>query len=475
LDVDSEVARLTKIGVPQKLLDISCQNMLSIKTCCQSLLALQPKLWAAAPVSVAVRTASSYFQKSRNQDQLWKAMTSVSNQGRQRGRAKGLLRYKNLHMGQRLGFGKSRISFPGLTQPVLDKTEKGKRPKKTEISTISDDKYQQYEENIEEIQNRKRAGRGMLGAQTPLERGWTGNSLQGKKFGPPISESIDGANEFRNFDSVLLEQRTLTAMDGTLGRVRTVRMLMAVGNKNGTGGFTLIRTRTGKGPTAIQKAINRAGQRLVTVPLYENRTVYHDFFSNFGRTKIMVLQKPPGHGIVAQRVIKSICELIGIKDLEAIVDSSTSNYLHITKAFFLGLMRQRTHQELANEKRLHLVEFRDENDNFPMVVATPDNGEVRTEDEIPPTEILDFETISFDGQLPFYRKERPIFWTKTDLYKRSLKKKRPFRHHADQRLQMMVDQGRIASHLTDKFPECVQHEGTPREAPEGWLELREKL
>ena len=81
----------------------------------------------------------------------------------------------------------------------------------------------------------------------------------------------------------------------------------------------------------------------------------------------MVKQKPPGHGIVAHRVIKSICEIIGIKDIEAVVDSSTRNYVHITKAFFLGLMRQRTHQELANEKGLYLVEFRDENDNFPLV------------------------------------------------------------------------------------------------------------
>ena len=65
---------------------------------------------------------------------------------------------------------------------------------------------------------------------------------------------------------------------------------------------------------------------------------------------------------------------------------------------------------LANEKRLHLVELRDENDNFPRVVASPDNGRVRVKDEIGHDEILDFETISYDGNLPYFKPEkRPFF------------------------------------------------------------------
>ena len=45
----------------------------------------------------------------------------------------------------------------------------------------------------------------------------------------------------------------------------------------------------------------------------------------------------------------------------------THNKLNILKAFLIGLLRQRTHQELANEKRLHLVEMRAEMGNFPVV------------------------------------------------------------------------------------------------------------
>ena len=59
-----------------------------------------------------------------NAGQLWKAVTSVSNQGRMRGRAKGLMRFKDLHKGQRLGWGKSRILFPGLGQSPIDMKNK---------------------------------------------------------------------------------------------------------------------------------------------------------------------------------------------------------------------------------------------------------------------------------------------------------------------------------------------------------------
>ncbi len=94
--------------------------------------------------------------------------------------------------------------------------------------------------------------------------------------------------------------------------------------------------------------------------------VFHDFFTQFGGVRLFVFQREPGHGIVAHRTIKAACEVIGIKDIEVVLDGST-NYLHIIKAFFLGLMRQRTHQALADEKGLYLVELKEENLLFPKV------------------------------------------------------------------------------------------------------------
>ena len=55
---------------------------------------------------------------------------------------------------------------------------------------------------------------------------------------------------------------------------------------------------------------------------------------------------------------------------------------------------QKTHQEMADEKQLHLVEFRTENLDFPKVVASPQDGKVRTASEIPFDEELDFNMVS---------------------------------------------------------------------------------
>jgi hypothetical protein len=68
---------------------------------------------------------------------LWKTNTSVSSQGRARGRAKGLVRIKNLNRGQKLGFGKSKVAWPGLSAPVMDKNRK-----KAGIGRITDEKFQ---------------------------------------------------------------------------------------------------------------------------------------------------------------------------------------------------------------------------------------------------------------------------------------------------------------------------------------------
>ena len=65
----------------------------------------------------------------------------------------------------------------------------------------------------------------------------------------------------------------------------------------------------------------------------------HDFFSQFGKTKVFVKQKQKGYGLKCHRVIRTCCEAIGIKDLYAKVEGS-DNTLTIVKAFFAGLLRQ---------------------------------------------------------------------------------------------------------------------------------------
>jgi len=213
--------------------------------------------------------------------------------------------------------------------------------------------------------------------------------------------------------------------------------------------------------------VNKAGLRLVYVDRYEDRTVYHDFFTQFGKSRIFVQQQPPGYGIRAHRVIKAICDMCGIKDLYAKCEGSL-NVQHIVKAFMLGLLRQRTHQVLADEKGLHLVEMRHENDYYPRVVASPSNGKVRTKAEIDHNEILDFEMISFEGNQPAWRpgqsggppKVNP--WEHSPSWGKHLRRFYKYRSHPEVRQRMRVEHGpqwgSVRSHLYPKYPECVERD-----------------
>lgn len=86
-----------------------------------------------------------------------------------------------------------------------------------------------------------------------------------------------------------------------------------------------------------------------------------DFFAQCVRSRLYVRRMPEGTGLSGHRVVISICQMIGIKDLHCKVEGNTRNYLAITKAFFTGLRNQENFQQLAQRTQLHVVEFRREN------------------------------------------------------------------------------------------------------------------
>lgn len=410
-------------------------------------------------VIVFCRDMSSFDTPSG--DLLWKTMAGVSQQGKKRGRARNLMRAKDLNKGQRLGFGPARISFPGLTGKVIGGA--GKDEQVMQIEPLKEERYQDYIEKLEETKKNTNYGRAFKKAQHPLDRGWSGGKPLGKKFGAPEAQNKDV--KFDNFETSLLEFKTVFKMTGNLGRVRRNSVLMVTGNRNGAVGFTVSPGKYGNNQHSIRKAVNKAGLRLVNVERYEDRTVYHDFFTQFGQTRIYVQQQPPGYGLRVHRGIRAICELAGIKDLYAKVEGSM-NMQHVVKAFMLGLLRQRTHQALADEKQLHLVEMRRENDYFPRVVASPKDGKVRTMEEIGHNEILDFEMISFEGHLPMWQPGQPTGapkpnpWESHPSWDKHMRIKWAYREHEKVRQMMRVEHGpewgAVRSHLHPKYPECVE-------------------
>lgn len=113
---------------------------------------------------------------------------------------------------------------------------------------------------------------------------------------------------------------------------------------------------------------------------------------------------------------------------------------------------QKSYQQLADEKKLHLVEFRSENGNYPIVIASP--SQVRKPEEVPSHEILDFTQYVLGGKVVLQKKKCPPFYTKLPSWKNRLLKMERLRHFDDTRIKLMAEYGALHSFLTEKYPEA---------------------
>ncbi|CAF0914416.1 unnamed protein product [Adineta ricciae] len=336
------------------------------------------------PQVMLMPVRTSIYTNVTAQD-LWKTITSVSNAGAKRGRAKrrGATKFKDLNLGQRIGQGKSNIQWPGLNAPVVQ----GREP----VPIVERPPDPMREQRLLEVRNRLDRFRRL--SIPPSERGFTGGSPAGKSLGQP--ESINEIT-FENFDSRLIEFKTLQRTIGKIGRKKYTSAFVAVGNGQGLVGYGKALTQDAQ--QCLQKAKTVAARQLLYVPICDGHTIFHDFYEAYYFTKVRCEKRPPGYGLRCHRIIALLCRLIGIKDMYAKIDGAI-NPQNITKAFLRGLLKQKTYQDWANAKQLHLVEYRPENDYFPRLLASPNNGQpARTSLEIDPDEDLDFERLCFEGR-----------------------------------------------------------------------------
>lgn len=87
---------------------------------------------------------------------------------------------------------------------------------------------------------------------------------------------------------------------------------------------------------------------------------------------------------------------------------------------------QESHNELADRMGYHVVEFRKERDNLPVVIASPSSGVVR-EDELKDEEEdleVEFDRLYYGGKCELQRPPRQWFYSKS----RSWKKKKAEMH-----------------------------------------------
>lgn len=280
-----------------------------------------------------------------------------------------------------------------------------------------------------------------------MERGYSGARLAGRSVGAP--DPI-GSFTFDGFDARCIEMKIVNVMRGNLGRCRRHSTFIVTGNGQGVLGFALGKSSDPK--AAIRKAKNRAAQKLMSFEICDGRTVYHDFFTQFGYTKMYVYKMPEGYGLKqTHRVIRTLCNLLGIKDLRVKIEGS-KNPQSVVKAFLVGLLQQKSYNQLAEEKKLYVVEFDEKCEYFPRIVGVP--SVCRTNAEVPEDENRDFKQHIFNGKVVLKRPPKQHPFTQLPSYQRYLKKYEKRRAWPETKFNLRVKYGTLRSFLTDKYPEA---------------------
>uniref|UniRef100_A0A8D0FQE1 Small ribosomal subunit protein uS5m n=1 Tax=Strix occidentalis caurina TaxID=311401 RepID=A0A8D0FQE1_STROC len=307
-------------------------------------------------------TYESFFI-SVTADELWKGALAETGVGVKKGRGKRRKKKlrKNLNRGQEIGEGRSGFLWPGLNAPVI---QSGR------VQTVAQRKKEEQERIQSDIVQQRDTWEKKRKIKVKREGGWSGKCWGGVILDPP--DPGPRGETYEDFETRVIEVKNVFCMKAKEGRKKSIRALVAIGNGKGAAGMC---------------AKNKAIRCLHFIEMYQNHT------SNCMRTNnhimLIFFFFSPGYGLRCHRAIITICKLIGIRDMYAKV-SGSKNLINITRALFKGLTQQETHQQLANQKSLYVVEFREEQGPLPIVVALPE-GPVREdpepEDVVPDTKL----------------------------------------------------------------------------------------
>lgn len=117
---------------------------------------------------------------------------------------------------------------------------------------------------------------------------------------------------------VILTRRVAKVVEG--GRNFKISVLVVLGDGNGRVGFGL--GKAIEHSAAVEKAKNHARRNLVKIDLLNNRTINYNVTHKFKACKVQILRANQGHGIIAGNTMRSVFEVLGIKDIIAKVHQS---------------------------------------------------------------------------------------------------------------------------------------------------------
>lgn len=145
------------------------------------------------------------------------------------------------------------------------------------------------------------------------------------------------------------------------GRNFSFAAIVVVGDQTGRVGFG-----NGKAKEVTEariKASKDAKKNMISVPLYQGRTIHHDIIGKSGAAKVVLRRAPAGTGVIAGGPLRSIFGCLGVEDIVAkSLGSANSNAM--IAATFDALSKLSTPKVIANRRGKNLATLSVTAENF---------------------------------------------------------------------------------------------------------------
>ncbi|MEK7136195.1 MAG: 30S ribosomal protein S5 [Patescibacteria group bacterium] len=122
------------------------------------------------------------------------------------------------------------------------------------------------------------------------------------------------------------------------GRRFSFSVVLVAGDKKGRVGVGI--GKAGDTALAIDKAMNDAKKRMITISRTDNFSIRHEVSAKYGSSNI-ILKPAKGKGLVAGSSVRTVLELGGVKDVSAKILSRSKNKLNNARVTIVALKQLR--------------------------------------------------------------------------------------------------------------------------------------
>jgi small subunit ribosomal protein S5 len=133
------------------------------------------------------------------------------------------------------------------------------------------------------------------------------------------------------------------------GKKLSFRAILIVGNEKGQVGVGVGKASDVIG--AVKKAVTDGKKHLISVPITKNNSIPHITTGQSGAATVIIRPSAPGSGVIAGGSVRTILELVGVKNILA-KQLGSSNPLNNARAATNALLKLKTFLQVSESRSL---------------------------------------------------------------------------------------------------------------------------